>query len=1419
MASALLNMMMDDEKKATQPTTGAPATPPPAPQMPPPPTVPAPQQTSGASSEPGLGDLLDMLAQGRGPVKPQPAGAKRVLAKRNVPPSSMPAYDWRSDAGSQKPAFTEYEGTTSVDPVSGYASFTPTLDANGNKIVKKAGRDLDFEAASEAARAAGTELPETQTRIQDIRPTAQGAGPSPRTSAEDLMQASRFDAGIEQAFQAGALTQEQRDAQLGSMQRASFGQGVTTESGKDPDDIRWHERVARENFIGEHQVDIDPLSQPPAQVRTTLRADTLIRETVKKGGIANNPFGVVQQVQSQLQGEARKNLTRAENLEKGLISEVGSIWNQNTTINENHPFTQIARTSYGKTLDEVMIEYKKSTGQDLFTPKQLETLQSEMSTKASQYRAEAESITQSAGYHILSNAITVGNQQQFNNTARTRIAKGAIAYLASIPLNNEADVDDARKYFNISLYGDQAMKMHQEGIEKWYAEDPVLGVIFKTGAEGQMARKNAGLDAVRGSTATVVKNALDSVGENFAMGANAKRPDGTVMQRGARSAGLRLMNNFTTPFYDAFNNNDPVEAFHSLRKTPFGRYFANTLAYNLQVVDTDATIKQIFQSEDNEAKQVVMDAITAPFGIKRAINNLFTFDIAEKEDQFENDVPKVQDAMKSGDMALAKQIMAPYASTDQLDILFGDQHHVEGQGKSRDLKLIDLEQMTGVGGSRRQRVNAFLARKQSFAAADEKISASNLNMDPDQLLARLAGNFKVDASILGGFTGEAKRVYNVGYLHDTDEETATREGLADIITYLSPLKDGSMAIGNDPIFTKTLNAVDNAINKLKYQLNNGLLTGYQMEPAKWFLKELQDTRAEAMSNLDDFVSVGSGRKHLFAMTADGPDYSKPIVASGSASRVAQVTDMLSAWITGDNKVDLNRYFSSSGEVTSRKSGTVLVTPVDREGNAIPSEITVSVKPDADGFVSYPVYEKQGNQWVRAKDIFGRPMSSSAPLNKSQQATASLFGKAVTDTAGSNAINADYKRQQVNDLRSHLQNIVEPSGPDAAERRKYLIEEIGIYVDKNNRIENAEVLQFLQKATPNQGRKLLGYLETYGQAESLKPDTNVNWAMNATSTRGRSFGTAEKAISGIEKEAAGNAMEHHRSTVFALTRLAKGTVRNIADTLMDGQGISDPQTRISAAEQTMKSLIKSVPMLAANNMQTAQVRDYMRDYIDAYLADDQDQIKVVNKKITDFVENFQVSQEAADVAQQELVRGAKLNIQRPQTQSDTRSVQEILAQASSANEAERARNRARQNYFTTQFFPELGWIYAEGSNVNIKLLEDMAHRARSAKSLAGNNPMKEFQDDELKIRPAGYRDIEIAKKGKPDYKKVSGGTKINRRPTIVEAATKTKSTKAPNIADTPAVLIKNKPKGNVIGKLGVVGGIGAALGAVGGRGGR
>ena len=1425
MASALLNMMMDDEKKNAQPPAGSPSTPPvpagqPAPQMPPPATAQAPQQaSSGTAAAPDLGGLLDLLAQGKGPVKPKAAGPiRRGAPIRGAGGTDLPAYDWRSAEGGNKPAFTEYEGESSVDPISGKVTFTPKLDANGNKIIKKAGRDLDYEAAAQAAEAQGSELPDTQTRIRDVRTT--NAGISPRTSAQDLMESARYDADVESAFQAGALTQEQRDAQLGSRQRPNFGQGFTTEIPKSEFDLRQDAILEKNRIAREGAVDIDPLSQAPAAIRTTLRTDTLIRDTVKKGGIANNPFAVVQTVHNQLQGEARKNLTRAENLDRGLISEIGSIWSQNTTINENHPFTQIARTSYGKTLDEVMVEYKRNTGQDLFTPTQLDTLRSQISTKSAQYRAEADAITQSAGYHILSNAIRVGNEQQFNNAAKTRIAKGAIAYIASIPDNDQANVDDAKRYFNTSLYGDPTMEMYKQGIEDWYASDPVLGVIFKRGNVGQYERKDASLDKVRGATAMVLKNAIDDANEHFVSGAGYTTETGTRGVRTARAAAVRLMNSFTTSFYDSFSNNDPVQAFKDLGKTSFGRYFANSLAYNLQVVDSDNTIKQIFDSDDNEAKQVIMDAVTAPFGVKKAMRNLFTFDIAGKEDQFELDVPKVQEAMKAGDMGLAKRIMAPYASTDQLDVLFGDREPVEGQGKQRDIKLIDLENMTGAGGSRRQRIDAYLARKQSFATADEKYAASQLKMSPEHLIARLAGNFYVDTTIFGGFKGETKKAYNTGFIADTDKETAAMSALADIETYLAPTKGGAKAIANDPLFAQTLDAVDDAINKLNFQIESKQLDGYQESSAKDMLAELRRVREKAMNNLDDFVSVGAGRQHLFVMTPDGPDYSKPISASGSASRVSQVTDMLNAWITGDSKVDINRYFSSTGSTTARSSNSVLVTPVDREGNPIPTQMTVSVKRNADGFVDYPVYEKQGSTWVQAKDIFGRPMTSSAPLNNAQQQTAALLGKAANDASSGRSVNADYKRMQVNDLRVHLQNIVEPSGPDAAERRKYLIEEIGIYVDKNNRIENSEVLKFLQKANPRQGRQLLGFLDAYGESDSLRPDAQVNWAMNATSTRGRSFGTAEKAITGLEKEAQRTAIDQHRSTVFAMANQAKNVIRAYADELMDGRGIADPNSRAAAADQVMKGLVKSMPMIGADNMQTAQVRDYMRDYIDAYLSDDRDQIRVVNTQLRDFVENFDVTAEAADAAQQQIIRGSKTNIQKPVAEpEDNRPVAEKLEAARQENERTRAANRAKQKYYVTEFFPELGWIYAEGSERDIKQIRELATTARKVGSSRGLNPKEVMDDNTVTIRQASYKDIEVAKKGQPDFKKVAGGTKINRRPAVVQSAAQGKATKAPNIADTPAVLLKGKPKGNAIGKLGVLGGFGASLGAVGGRGGR
>jgi hypothetical protein len=1430
MASALYNMMVDDEKKTGAPAGGptpAPTNAAPVPVSIPPATPPAPQQLSpagGPSGEPGINELLDILSEGRGPVRPSArvdrpsaVGPRRPLAPRRTPPN-MPDFDWRSDAGGTKPAFTEYEGESTTDAVSGKVTFTPKLDAAGNKIVKRAGRDLDFEAADQAAAVEGRELPDTQTRIKDVRPTGQGAGPSPRTSADDLMDSARYDAGVEQAFQAGNIGQQERDAQLGSQQRATFGQGFTSEVPMSLEEQEIAGLREKRDFSKSKFIDTDPLQQPPANIRETLRADTLIRDTIKKGGNATNPFSVVQTVFGQLQNDVRRGETKAVNLERGLISEVASIWGQGETFREDHPFTKIARESYGKTLDEVVAEYKRTTGQDLFTPKLLTGLQRQMATKATQYRADSEAIKGSVGYSVLTNAIEVGNNERFNASAKSRVAKGAIAYLASIPLNDEADVADAKNYFNMSLYGDPSMKYYQEGIEKFYADDPVLGVVFKTGAAGGTARAAVSMDKVRGATAEVFKTAIDDANYGFVNGTIASDEDGVVVPRTGRQAQVRLMNDFTFPFYKAMYAGDPIEGFKALNGTSFGRYFANNLAFNLQVLDTDNTVKQIFESEDNEAKTAVMNAITAPFGIKRAMRNLFTFDIAGQEDQFAIDVPKIQDAMKSGDMLLAKQMMAPYASTDQLDILFGEDGYVEGQGKQRELKLVDLEEMRGVGGSRKQRLDAYLGKKESYAAASEKMEASVLKMAPDQLIARLTGAFKIDQTLLGGYTGETRKAYNMGYIADTDVTGTQKAALADIVTYLSPTRDGSMSIADDPIFTQTLTTVDDAISKLNLQINQGTLSGYQEEAAKSLLKELKSTRQQALSNLDDFVAAGVGRKHLFALTPDGPDYSRPISAAGSASRVAQVTDMLGAWLTGTKGVDVNRYFKSTTETTQRASNRVLVTPIDRNGNAIPSQIAVSVKKDADGFVQYPVYEKEGTSWVPAKDIFGRPITSSAPLNKAQQATASLFGKAANDTASGNRVNDDYKRQQVNDIRVHLQNIIEPSGKDAAERRKYLIEEIGIFADTRSRIENAEVMKFLQKMDPQQGRKLLGYLEAYGQSESLKPDANVNWAMNATSTRGRSFGTDDKAIGEIEKESRFNAVDNHRTTVFTLASQSKNIIRTYADELMDGRGIADPSTRTAAADQVMKSLIKSLPMLGANNMQTAQVRDYMRDYIDAYLSDDADQIKVVNTQLRDFVENFEVTPEAADKAQQELIRGSKLNLRKPaQQESDARTPAQIVADAKAKNDAARSQNRSQAKYYATEFFPQLGWIYADGTEASVNQFRTMAQTAQKRGNSRGLDPRRKNMEG-ITIKQPTANDIAIAKKDKPDYKRVPGGTKIRQQPRNVESTQRTISQPKPNINKTPAVLLKGKqkPSGGTLRTLGTLATLGGAISTQGKR---
>jgi hypothetical protein len=1392
-------MMVDEDEKATPKVT--PQVPVPTnqtPQMPvsATPSTPAQTGTGGTGPQPNsnsslenLGQLLEFLKQGKGPIRPN--------LTRRPPPVTTAPYDYRSDIGGTKPAFTKYEGDTTVDPISGMSTFTPKLDDQGKKIITTAGRDLDYEEAM-SKLPAGEELPETQTRIKDIRATGQAAGPSPRTSAQDLMEPARFDASVEKAFQAGQINEGERNAELGKMQRGSFLQGSTSELGEEEQIKR--DRQRRYETSADASVRINPHDQPAPVLRHTLRVDTVMRSIARKGTGNTNPFSLIQATHSQLSNEIRQNNSTADQLEAGNIGVIATALG-NKRLRNDHPFYDLAQTSYGKTLEQVELEYQRTTGTQLFSPSEKLKLSSIVKTAVDTYRTDAQNLQASVGYNVLSSAIDVADQQQFNTTSKNRIGNGAIAYIHAIPRATEIDTDTARSYFNLSLHGDPSMEMYKQGIEAQLSEDVDYGVFFKRGAEGIIAKSNVGNTVIRGATADVFKNAMDTISQTFVTGANNGRT--------ARQGQVKILNAFLNPIYDAFANGSDSGA-GAINKTKFGSLYFNELAYNMQVLDNDSTIKQIFQSNDTDAKRIILDQITAPFGIKRAMQNLFTFDIEGKEDAFEADSIKIADAIKSGDLSGAKNLLSPYASTDQLDALFGDDVTVQGTGKNRDIKLLSLEDITGAGKGRKTRIDEHLGRMKSFTIAQDKYDTSNLKMSPNTLFARLIGSYKLDESIFGGYSGETKSAFNTGYLRDQGDEKILQQSISDIEHYLAPLKgkEGSAYV-DDPMFTQTLTALDDTINKLKFNVDSGNLSPQQDAAATELLKQLNRTRTKALGNLDLFVEQGQGRNHLFRMTADGLDYSQPIRAVGSASRVAQVTDMLAAWITNTPGVNINRYFKgeqpkSNSNVDTRK---VLVTPVDTLGRAIPSTITKQVLPDKDGFVQYPVYHQVDGKWVPKLDFFGQPQTTTQPVNVAQQAIAGLYSRANADKSSGTVINRDYVLTQINDLRSHLQNIIEPSGSDELERRQYLTNELGIAVNDKSKISNDDVARFLQKATPEQGRKLLGYLEMYGQSETLRPDTRVNWTMNATSTRGKSKGTEGNAIDAFEKESVNAVRDQHRTTMYTMASSAKSAVRAYADEIMSGIGISDENTRASANEQIMKSLIRKMPELGADNLQVAQVRDYLRDYIDAVTSDDTKEQTIANKKLRDFIEDYEVTPQQVDEMQKQIIsRGTKLNLRKPPEVGKLNTA-EILEESRRIKTETSKTNRAAQTYYHTAFFPQLGWVHVTGTQNNIQKIRRLEATAKNRGNSVGID-IKKALGPEATVRQANYKEIELVKRNS-ETKKVSDGTSITRKPQIYNRVTRqsesqnqpvTPSKKSITpISETPAIMLKGKPNASKVDK--------------------
>jgi len=1353
MASALMNMMMDDEKKKA--ATNAPSTPaqpptqPPAPQMPVSPAAVTPAQqgtggagpqppTQGASTQDAARALMNLLKGGRGPVNP----------KTQAP---LPAYDWRSEQGGSMPAYTEYEGKYEVDPITQNRTFVPTLDAQGNKIVKTKGRDLVLEETTAQTGVEPTE--DAQTRIKDIRPTGQGAGPSPRTSADDLMAGARADADLQAAYQAGEITQQDLNRDLGASNRANFGQGMTSIAPKTMSDSE-----ARFQEVGKLKIMEDPLAMGPRNIASTKQVDQRIRETIRKGSGSNNPFTLMQATKSQLDREVSLLRQRGANLQKATIGEIAALGIDVTNTPE---FQKIAAQSYGKPLDTVLAEYQRTYGKPLLSAKNVQILRDATSKAAEKFLGDAQAITQSTGYKILDTTLKSKDTLQLNSSASERLAKAGLGYLTAIGRSDEIDIDTARSYFNMAISGDPTMEMYRDGIESQLADDPDFGFMFKRGAEGTISKSVQSMQGLNGALAEVVKHSLDSVSDDLVRGATGNRT--------ARQGTVRLMNRFIMPFYDAMQSGS-VSGFQALQNTPWGRAFARPLQQAMSVTDTQNLFKQIIDTAgapDDPSRKPLMDSISAPFGVKRALKELFTFDTQGREAEFDAMMPDLESALDAGESRRAAQLLAPFSSTDQLQTLFGvsETTGIDGQGRDRNVLPLAIEDITGAGGSRRQAIDSYLSQRGAFNRAADKFDSTELKMRGPQLVARLAGQFKADPTTIGITTRDAQNNFQIGFVAEAGDEQKIQTVLSDIEKYLRPsVTNGPDKKAVDPLFDETLNSVNDTISKLRFNLDNNRLPTEKIAGSTELLKALEDVRDRALGDLDDVVKAGAGRHLLFRMTEDGPDYSAPIRTSGSASKVAQLTDMLYASVTNTPGVNINRYFKGAADVAATKINSVLVVPVDTRGRPVPNMSPVAVKPDEKGNVRVPVFEMVDGKYKRATDPFGNNRFTVQAQSSGEQARAGLIQRAANDAGRGNNVDASYVRSQVHEFTRHLERIVLPEAAGSEERRLWLWEHTGIIPDERGRITNSSVEMFLQKANKVEQRDLLTFVDMYGESELLRPNPRVGWTMNASNSRGQSAGTEGAAISGIEREAGRTATDDARTRMFTLATTAKQTIRNMASEYMDaGIGVENDQQRAVAHDRVMKGLISSIPELGANNAETAVMRDNLRDYIDAVLNDDTAAQTEASKKISKTIGSYTPSQEAIDTQVRELVKSPELNIARPLNQAEQLTTEEVIARARDKSAEEGKARRAKQRYFHTAFFPDLGWIYADGPLDVVNQFKALEAKAKSQGSVKNIN-FDRVKSGLTTMRKADSRDVRAT----TGQRVAAGGEKINQKPAPVGA---------------------------------------------------
>jgi hypothetical protein len=1380
MASALMNMMVDEESKSKQSgqpvPTGTPqgAGQPNTPQMPPPsPVVGAPAQVENGgvgaqpqTQQPAGPDPLSLLALGQGPIAPSRApAARRAVQRRGATPAPTPV----PEPVEQTPTYVdpEFSGPLREDPtikpVRGQA--TPGL----NRPVS--GLDASYNAQTQQ---------------------------------------------IEQQFNTGAITVQERDRQLNALQQnrdtasglPSLNKVIT--EGAPQDQMTLTDKLYLQFDVLANAY--DPTRQSETQMGFNIDISDRILKQVQSPTAAINPAMAIRTVHKEYSRKIAALEAQRAAILRGDTSEILKIM---PDISPDGPMAQILQEFPGANIQQTLARAQNETGWQADT----ERINEYSKDAVANIDRQIADIRDSDAYKALDNA-----QQLMGTVTGSRaqqIAKSVIGYSLYLQNPDSQQGRQARNYaLSARMAGAKGVAFTESAtsFEDMAAKVPGLERIFTRGEV-----KGLYTDAQRAARQeTYVEQLIGASGSNMLrQGSTGKKLSP------ARSGEQGLISAFLNPIIN------PTEG---AARPGWASGLIRNVSRIVPIIDPN--FENIMNMQDGRPKQVMLTNAAAGYQIKSNLEQLFKFDYSDNPDAFAIDSVNVTNALNAGDPITAAKGLAPYSSTDQLISLFGEdvviKNNIVGQ-KPSTLLPYDLSRATGFAGARKARIDAYKARMEGQARGEQRVQGTNFKIGSGKgVIAALGASYGVPSALLGltGSNEEVKSAYDT-FSGGLNEESATQQrGMiaTDLESMLRPAMNDKGEYVPDSIWSDSVESLDNTIFQLENNIDTGIVASDRLEGAKFLLSELKSARDNVRADLETGIEIGGERGYLFGQTAGKVDYSKPVRAASGTGRTAQAVDMLQAWVSGTPGLDINRYFKTNAVTGTRANmQRVVGYAVTEDGTPIRSKPVRSTS--AEDIVRVPVFRQTKNGYEPVLNAAGTQAYQIQPQDLTVEISSKILATATNDqtTVG---VDKNYVRMQINDLKSHIEKIIYGYGGEDkdgnvvltdAQREFARISGLEVYdtmrvdgfqrdVLREGKINTAEFTNYLQNLDKYQGRQLIGFLNQFGENLALAPDARVRWAMNASSSRGKATDISDRAISNIERDATAksksNSAWQYSTGWQSLTATAKKVVYDLDMNLSyDAEG--GPDVKASQVDRIVKQVLEAHPYVRdGQDGGSAMMREQLRAYAGA-LYDDDAPARIKIHRDTEALIDQQASQEAPALAEQDIVdkiRSTRVKADKPDTGPQL-SNEEKLRAASEAFQARSAQNRKQQMRAVTLFFPKLGWISAQGTQDMLDIWKDIdTSKVNSATAI------ETLETTAKSYRPARRQEIQEAMmKSSPGMRIVKDGDKVRLRPRNIPpkpAAAPTTTRQAVQLPRTgvqmPKINVGNNVKNTAFGLLSLAG---------------